>query len=279
MNFSGSRALSEGLEILKSRFGVLIATALIFYVAMFAVMAVFGGSLMQVAMMGAGGGDPGQAMAGMGLSLLLFYVLLYAVQFAMTLALMRLCSDRHAPSIGDAIGAGVRGVPTLFGAAILIGIVGLVVGLILGAIVGIIVATANSSAISLIVGLGFAVGAIYLFARMSMLVPVIAIDEERNPITAISRSWRMTDGAALKIALVYGAAIVAIIVLMFLMAGLTIGVGAMGGGAPNPAGIIGFVIGMVVVGLTVGLYMQTLVAAIHRQLSDKSVETATKTFS
>ena len=123
MPFSASRAFSEAFDILKSRFGVLIGTALIFWVGLMVIVGVFGGTLMAGMMASAAVGaepDPAQMFAGMGFSGLLFYLLIYAVQFAMAIALMRLCSDRHPPSIGDAIGAGVRGVPTMFGAVILL---------------------------------------------------------------------------------------------------------------------------------------------------------------
>jgi len=268
MNFSGSRALSEGLEILKSRIGVLVGTALIFYVILLAVMAAFGGTMMQVMMVGAGG-DPSQAFAGMGLTIFVMYLLIYAIQFAQALALMRLCSDRHPVSIGDAIAAGFRGTPTMFGAVILLGIVGGIGGLVIGMVLGLLMAAAQSSAVSILIGLVGLAGMIYLMARLSMLAPVIAIDEELNPINAIARSWRMTGGAALKIALVYAAAMVLILVLFFVVAALTIGTSMFGagGGAPNPAGLIGFGIGMLVLGLSVGLYFNTLIAAIHRQLS------------
>lgn len=279
MNFSGSRALTEGFDILKSRFGVLIATALIFYVMLFAVMFAFGGTIAQLMMVGAGG-DPGQAMAGMGLSLLLLYLVIYAIQFAQALALMRLCSDRHAPSIGEAIGAGFRGTPTLFGAVILLAIVGFIGAFIVSLVLGLLIAAVQSGAFSALIGIAALVCMIYILARLSMLIPVVAIDDERNPINAIARSWRMTGGAALKIALVYGAAIVVIVVLFFAVAAMTIGTAMFtGSGAPNPAGLIGFAIAMLALGLSVGLYMNTLVAAIHRQLSGTSVENATKAFS
>jgi hypothetical protein len=197
------------------------------------------------------------------------YLLIYAIQFAEALALMRLCSDRHPVSIGDAIAAGFRGTPTMFGAVILLGIVGGIGGLVIGMVLGLLMAAAQSSAVSILIGLVGLAGMIYLMARLSMLAPVIAIDEELNPINAIARSWRMTGGAALKIALVYAAAMVLILVLFFVVAALTIGTSMFGagGGAPNPAGLIGFGIGMLVLGLSVGLYFNTLIAAIHRQLS------------
>lgn len=64
MNFSASRALTEGLEILKSRFGVLLGTALVFYAALIAVFAGFGGTVIGVMMAGAREGTPCRPLAG-----------------------------------------------------------------------------------------------------------------------------------------------------------------------------------------------------------------------
>lgn len=281
MPFSASRAFSEAFEILKSRFGVLIGTTLIFWVALVAVAAVFSGTLMAGAMASAATGaepDPTQVFAGMGFSIVLFYLLFYAVQFAMSLAMMRLCSDRHPPSIGDAISAGVRGVPTMFGAVIILAIVGIIVGLVFGLIFGAISALLNSGALTALLALAGALLGLYIYARLSMLTPVIAIDEERNPIQAISRSWAMTGQAAFKILLVLGLAIIVSIVAILILVGATIGTAALTGQPPSPGGIIAFIIGMIAFGVTVGLYFQALMAAIHRQVSGSDAEQASAAF-
>jgi hypothetical protein len=281
MPFSASRAFSEAFDILKSRFGVLIGTALIFWVGLIAIMAVFGGTLMAGVMASAAAGtdpDPAQMFAGMGFSIVLFYLLIYAVQFAMALAMMRLCSDRHPPSIGDAIGSGVRGVPTMFGVVIILAIAGIVVGLVFGLIFGAITAALNSGALSVVLALAGFVLALYVYARLSMLTPVIAIDGERNPIRVISRSWEMTGQAAFKIVLVIGLAAVVAIVAILVLVGATIGTAALTGQPPSPGGIIAFVIGMIAFAVTVGLYFYALIAAIHRQVSGGGAAQASAAF-
>lgn len=281
MSFSASRAFSEAFDILKSRFGVLIGTSLIFWAALLAVTMVFSGTLMAGMMasteMG-GPPDPTQMFAGMGFSVVLFYALIYAVQFAMAIALMRLCSDRHPPSIGDAISTGLRGTPTMFGSVILLGIAGIIAGLLFGLIFGFVAAALNSGALSVLLAIAAIIVAIYLYARLSMLTPAIAIDEERNPVRAISRSWAMTSSAAVKIAAVIGLAAIASVVVILLLVGVTIGTATLTGQPPSPGGMIAFVLGMVAFGVTIGLYFQALFAAIHRQVSGGGAAEASAAF-
>lgn len=281
MPFSASRAFSEAFDILRDRFGVLIGTALIFWVAMIVVTGAFSGTLMAAAMASAAagpGGDPTQAFAAMGSSMVLFYLILYAVQFAMAIALMRLCSDRRPPSIGDAIGTGFRGMPTMFGALIILMIVGLIGGVLFGLVFGFVATALNSGVLSVLLAIAALVLTILLYARLSMLTPVIAIDDERNPIRAISRSWSMTGPAMVKIALVLGLAVIVSVIVIFVLLAATIGTAALSGQPPGPAGIIGFIIGIIVFGVSVGLYFNALFAAIHRQLSGGSAAVASAAF-
>ena len=281
MPFSASRAFSEAFDILKSRFGVLIGTALIFWVGLMVIGMVFGGAMMGGVMASAATGtdpDPAAMFAGMGFSVVLFYLLIYAVQFAMVIALMRLCSDRHPPSIGDAIGAGVRGVPTMFGAVILLMLVGIAGGMVFGLIFGAISAGLNSGALTVLLAIASLVLMIYLYARLSMLTPVIAIEEERNPIRAISRSWTMTGPAAVKIALVIGLAAIASCLVILVLVFATMGTAALSGQPPSPGGMIAFFLGLVAFAVTVGLYFNALFAAIHRQVSGGDAAQASAAF-
>ena len=279
MPFSASRAFSEAFDILKSRFGVLIGTALIFWVGLMVIGMVFGGAMMGGVMASAGTDpDPAAMFAGMGFSVVLFYLLIYAVQFAMVIALMRLCSDRHPPSIGDAIGAGVRGVPTMFGAVIQLMLVGIAGGMMFGLIFGAISAGLNSGALTVLLAIASLVLMIYLYARLSMLTPVIAIEEERNPIRAISRSWTMTGPAAVKIALVIGLAAIASCLVILVLVFATMGTTALSGQPPSPGGMIAFFLGLVAFAVTVGLYFNALFAAIHRQVSGGDAAQASAAF-
>ena len=281
MRFSGSRALSEAFQIMLVRIGPLLAVSIIGYAALFAASgAVMLSVLPQMLGMAGGGIDPGSPdamLAEAGVGIFLLYIVIYAISFAQQAALCRLCSDRHAPSIGGAISAGIQCVPTLFGVAILLLIALVVVMLVASLGMAGVVAGTESPGLSFLVGLLMLIGFIYLFARLSMILPVVAVDDVRNPITAIGNAWRMTGGNVLRLVLLFALVAVVMAVVFMVLSTLTLG-SFSPDAAPSIGNMIGFGVLMLVFGLTVGLYFLALVAAIHRQLADSSVSAVEDTF-
>ena len=280
MRFSGSRALSEALQIMLARIGPLLAVAIIGYVALIAASGAVMLSVLPQVLGLAGGIEPGSPdamLADAGLGVVLLYIVIYAISFAQQAASCRLCSDRHDASIGGAISAGIRCVPTLFGVAILLLIA--VFALMLVASLGMagIVAGTESPGLTVVLALLMLAGFVYIFARLSMILPVVAIDDVRNPITAIGNAWRMTGGNVLRLVLVYLLVLVVMGVLFMVLSALTLG-SFNPGAAPSLGNMVGFGVLMLVYGLTVGLYFLALVAAIHRQLADTSVSAVEETF-
>lgn len=279
MGFSAGTAFSESFALLRSRFVPMLVISILYYVLLVAMFAIFGasmfGSMMTMGMNA--GANPAAVPAGFGIGLLLFYLVLYSLGFFQQAALVRLCSDRHEPNLGDAISTGVRSVPTLLGAAVLL-IVGLIAVMILLSIVGAAVAFgARSPGLSFIVALLMVVGMGYMGMRLSMLLPAVAIEEERNPITAIGRSWGMTRGNALKLFLLFLGVFLIMGVIGLVLFFATLGM-PQPGSVPSTGGMIGFFIAMMVFGLTVGMWFIALVAAIHRQLAGPSVAAVQDTF-
>lgn len=277
MRFSGSRALSEAFQIMLARIGPLIAVSIIGYLAIFALSGGLMASMLPGILSGAQPGSPDAMLAQYGGTIFLLYLVIYAVSFAQQAALCRLCSDRHAASIGGAISAGVKCVPTLFGVAILLLIA--LFALMLVASLGMagVVAGTESPGLMFVLGLLMLIGFIYVFARLSMILPVVAIDDVRNPITAIGNAWRMTGGNVMRLVLVFLLISVVMGVLFMVLSALTLG-SFNPGAAPSIGNMIGFGALMLVFGLTVGLYFLALVAAIHRQLADTSVSAVEDTF-
>ena len=277
MRFSGSRALSEAFQIMLARIGPLIAVSIIGYLAIFALSGGLMASMLPGLLSGAQAGTPDAMLAQYGGTIILLYIVIYAVSFAQQAALCRLCSDRHAASIGGAISAGIKCVPTLFGVAILLIIA--LFALMLVASLGMagVVAGTESAGLTIVLGLLMLIGFVYVFARLSMVLPVVAIDDVRNPITAIGNAWRMTGGNVLRLVLVFVLVMVVMGVLLMVLSALTLG-SFNPGAVPSIGNLIGFGTLMLVFGLTVGLYFLALVAAIHRQLADTTVSAVEDTF-
>ncbi len=286
MQFSASRALSDAFGTFMRKFGPMAAVTITYIVSAIAVFAVFGGSLMAMfasrlgpqAFSGTDGGNAAAAMgAGMIGSIFLLYLVFYALQFAHQAALCRLCSSDHDASIGEAIGTGVRSVPTLLGVAVLmiIGMFGVMIALSI--VMGIIAIAGQSAAISFIGGLAMLVGFIWLAARLCPILPVVANEGVRNPITAIGRAWRMTSGNAATLALLFLAVFFGMGIIIAIAFFATIGI-PQPGNIPGMGSMFAFGILMLVLSLSIGLYFVALVAAIHSQLSSTSAEAISDTF-
>lgn len=284
MKFSGSKALSDAWGLFTGRFGPMIAVVAIYIVAVVLLFLVFGASMFsmfQSAIMGGiSGGEtapiepPG---AGFFLGVFALYLVMYALQFVEQAALCRLCSDRHTPNIGDALSTGLRSVLTLLGVAVIAIIVTFVVMFVVGLLGAALTDGSGGSPLGALVPLVMLIGGLWLLARLCMILPVVAIDEERNPIAAIARAWRMTSGSALKIALV------------LILVGVVLGVVFVGLfyafiGTPSPGnipnfGALGlFAILLFVLGAIAGNYIVALIAAIYRQLAPTGAEAISEAF-
>lgn len=284
MTLSGSKALSDAWALFTGRFGPMLAVLAIFIVGAIALFAVFGASLM--ALMGTmmtGGGNP-SALPGSGafLSIFLFYLIMLALQFATQSALCRLCSDRHAPNIGDALGAGLRCVPTLFGVAILAFVGLFVFAFVFGIVGGLLGAAVMSggqggSVVGVLVVILVYGAMFWIFTRLAMVLPVVAIDEERNPIAAIARAWRMSKGSALKIFLVLALVFVVMAVVFMTLFMVFIGTPTPGN-IPNFGALGVFGVLWLVLGALAGNYLVALVAAMHRQLAPTGTEAISEAF-
>lgn len=277
MGFSGSRALSEAFELFKSRFGPMLAVSLLYYVLLGVVFALFGASLFGQIMAVNGGANPAAIGAGMGFGIFVLYLAIYGLQFFHQAALVRLCSDRHEPSLGEAISIGLRCVPTLFGVAILmvVALFAIVIAISLLA-AGTMMGT-RGGALTALVPLVLLIGLGYLAMRLSMILPVIANEDERNPITAIRRSWALTRGSAFKLFLLFVLVLIVMGVIAMVLFSLTLGF-PQAGAVPAASGMIGFFIAMVLFGLSLGIYFIALIAAIHRQLASPAVTAIEETF-
>jgi hypothetical protein len=199
------------------------------------------------------------------------FLVLTIVQFVGSMSLLALLTDRGRPTVGEAMGIGIRSIPTYLAAQILSALaVGLAVGIPLG-----IVAAAGSPIAAVLVGFVLVLVGAYLFVKFSLIAPVIAIDGVRNPITALRQSWRLTKGNSFRI--------VAFVLLLFFTIGiisaLVSGIlglvfSALGGQIAD----IGNGIVSAAVNTLIGVIFLVVIAAVHRQLAGHSPEGLAKTF-
>lgn len=189
------------------------------------------------------------------------------------LALLALLTDRRRPTVSDALRTGAISLLPYIGAQLLLGFA---VGIAMLAAIGVGM-SAGSRPAGVMLGLLVAVGAVHALVKTSLVAPVVVIEQVRNPITAIARSWSLTRGNSLRLLTFYALVLLAFIVVTML-ASIVIGIVtafAMGTGGLGAAvaGVVSSAIGAVMV-----VYFAAIMAAVHQQLSGPSAGAIAETF-
>ncbi|TIX51418.1 hypothetical protein [Alteraurantiacibacter aquimixticola] len=134
------------------------------------------------------------SLYGFADSILLGMVLFYLGWILLWLAQLGSMTAKASPvqdiAFGEAVSAGVRSCLTLFVVTVLLGALG-ILALLISAVIARISGLSDELA-----GLGglavVLVPAIYLWSRLSLVVPIAAIEGGRNPFKIMARSWRLT---------------------------------------------------------------------------------------
>jgi membrane-anchored glycerophosphoryl diester phosphodiesterase (GDPDase) len=173
--------------------------------------------------------------------------------------------------VGEALGKGIRAIPSYIAAQILSA---LAAGLVIGLPLGLLSALAPPAVVAF-AALALVVLAIYLVIKFSLIAPVIAIDEVRNPFTAIGRSWQLTKGNSARILVFMFLLFVVVVIIGALVQGiLTLILSAVGGEVARiGTGVVGALVNTV---MSVILFV--VLAAIHRQLGGATPERLAETF-
>ena len=144
-----------------------------------------------------------------------------------------------------------------------------------GVLIGVAAATGSAMLMVLAVGIVI-VGALYAAVKTSLVAPVIAVEGQRNPVAVLQRSWRLTKGNSVRIALFYLLLLVAFLVIMMIVSailGIVLALLAGQEGAQIGAAVISSVLGAAMT-----LYFVAIIASIHRQLAGPSAGAISETF-
>jgi len=280
MSFSISQAISESFGIFKSRLGAMVAVQLVAIIATYALM----GAFFLSALSGMGGlaalqGNPeafAQIFAGMGFGFFLVYLVVIAISLVAQAAICALCGDPRRPTIGEALTTGVRSLPALAGAFLLVIVGAIGVGLLLALLMAGAAMGANQPWLIFVLGLVAMVGAVYLMTKLSMVLPVVVLDEVRGPLMAIGRSWELTRGNSLRLFGYFLLIGILMGVVYFALVAALGGVGSNGGGGIAVAIVLGLLV--LVYALLAGIYWLAAVVAAHRQLGGPSTGAIEDTF-
>ncbi|MFN4019673.1 MAG: glycerophosphoryl diester phosphodiesterase membrane domain-containing protein [Erythrobacter sp.] len=223
-------------------------------------------------------GDPQVAMEQAMVQISTIYADNWPVLLAVSIAgfigsmsLLALLSDRGRPTVGEALGKGIRSIPSYVAAQLLSA---LAAGLALGLPFSVVAAFAPPPVAALVAML-LIVAIAYAAIKFSLIAPVIAIDEERNPIAAIARSWRLTKGNSLRIFAFLVLLFVVIVIIGALVQGVLTLILSAAGGEVARIGIAG--VSALVTAIITVIFLVVL-AAIHRQLSGATPGRIAETF-
>ncbi|TCM17769.1 hypothetical protein EDF56_105112 [Novosphingobium sp. PhB165] len=187
-----------------------------------------------------------------------------------TLSLLCLLDTDRRPTVGEAIGSGLKGLLPYLAAQILMGM-GLTAVLLAPAM---LLAVGGTAGAVIGLALGFVL-VIPVAVRLSLTSPVIAVDGVFNPLHALTRSWQLTRGNTARIFGFYALLSLAMMALLILGNVATLPIALL---APKAiAELAGAVIGSILATVMV-LYFVAVIGQIHRQLSGGSAETLTSPF-
>ena len=193
-------------------------------------------------------------------------LLLVLVQAVGSIAVLAVLGDSERPTVGDAMGRGVRLLPTQIAAQILSGFAAIAPFILL---VGIGAATGSTAAATVLGALGVPI-AIYLIVKFSMNSPAIAIERILNPLEALRRSWRLTKGNSIRLLAFFVLLLVAFVIISSILS-LVIGLAfALGG---EHLALIGTALAGSIVNAGFACVAYAVLASLHRRLSASAATT------
>ncbi|EAQ27606.1 hypothetical protein NAP1_08437 [Erythrobacter sp. NAP1] len=292
MSVDIARVFSDSWTIIKQRFFQLLGMWIVFFVLnlLYTMIggAFIGGSVFAMGATAASVDDPGMLLGGLGIGVAVmmfaFYLGSIVIIFAQQCAMSALGTPLRPVQFNDALMAGFKGGVTFIAIAILLAIAYFAFFLV-SALIGLVLSAIDGAAVLLTTVLFFPL-LVYLALRLSVIVPVVAVDRVFNPLTAIRRTWGMTSGKVLSILGVYLVIIAIALVLLgipfFLMFGSVFLAGASGSDAAGLAAagsMIGGFLLLIPMFLIYSVIAIVISACLHAQLTDTRVEEATQTFS
>ena len=192
------------------------------------------------------------------------FIVLTLLQTLGFIALLALLRDDRKPTVGEALKIGAVGLLPYIGTQILVALAALAV---LGVAVGIPIAL-GANAVGGILGVLALPVAAYVFTKLSLVTPVIAIEKVINPITVLNRSWRLTKGNSVRLFFFY-LLLMIVFVVIALISSIVFGIlNAMLG--QGTASLIASGLYSGLLGAAAMLVFAAVLAAVHRQLSGQT---------
>jgi len=278
MQFDSNRAWREATQMASANREVLGAVAGVFFILPGLISILFfsdlQAELVQNLTNPAAFEQKMDSMAGPVIGFGLFSLALQSVGY---LAMLALLTDKTRPTVGEALKLAIRTVPTVIGAAIVF-FAGYLAAILVLAMIGAGLAQISGvAALAAFAVIAMIVVVVYAMVKVSLLLPVVVIEQQFNPVAALVRSWRLTRGNSGRLFLFYLLLSVVYFVILMVVTMVFMALAIALAGQGKVAMLIGGV-GSGIVGAGASVVLTAVLAAIHRQLAGPSTEAVSATF-
>lgn len=189
-----------------------------------------------------------------------------------TLTILALFTDSGRPTVGEAIRLGFRYTPTAIAAQLILGMaIGAMV--LLPIMLGGAAKSPGFTALSLLAAL---ILGVWAMVRLSLVAPAVIVDRLVNPLRALERSWRLTEGNVLRLLAFYVLVLIGFLVIMLVAEGVTKLLLILVASAKT-TDIVATLVGTLIQAV-MSVYFVAISAASHRQLSGPSVQSTVDKF-
>ncbi len=185
----------------------------------------------------------------------------FIVQGAGLLAVIALIAGAGRPTVKQAMVAGLKALPTMVGAQLVVG-AGVGLGMLLLLMPFAAIGGEAMAGLALIPALAFAM---WIYARTMLISPIVAAGGTRNPFDAITGSWQATKGNASRLLLFFLLLMLATTVIYLVATSIPAALVAVIGGAE--AGAIAVALFGSVVAACFSLLSAVVLTAAWRQLA------------
>lgn len=273
------QVISRTFGVIKERFGLLLGVYGVFFAVQLGLFAVLGIGMGASVMGGLSQGSMSTLGGGMIAVIVVVYLAYFLVFFAQFAAMSAAASPLQRIGFGEAVNAGLRSAPTLFGVFILFMIGYFAFAIAFGIVAGLLSMAGSAGAAIAAILVFFA--AMYLMCRISLVNAIAAVDRIGNPITVLARSWTITKGQVLPIfavLLLFGLAAMLLMGILFAPFYASLTASMTSGQAPNFASFGVFSIAMMIVSVVIVIAFAALFSVIHGEISDGSGEKMSEVF-
>lgn len=280
MEFSVGNVFSRTLSVIRERLGPLIGLWALYFGLTIAAVMVIGVLLAVVGVAGAGAmatfdENAGLgAFAGLGAGMIIVMILLYAgllyLYAAQSCSFAAMGAPYERTLFGDAMSRGFKaGIPILGVMVVL-----LIFYIIFALVFGLLTAALGSASeiLGIVAIVLFLPALIYIGCRLSIMVPVAANEQIRNPIKIITRSWELSQGHVLQIFGIMVLYLLGVGVAGLLLFGPIFALADIGGTEPGVLVILYLFVAYFVFLILLTVSQGVIVSVIHGLLSGNTGE-------